>query len=159
MLDFGVELTLESYRIPWLIWIQLIVLLLLLVLFFLLSFDDSPTPTSTASASASVSASAPAATHLHNHDSSSTALTNRLQNTRVHLPTTPFFFLCFLFYPFGFSCIFHHKDPILLSLPSLSLSFQLKNKRLLLLKEIQAFRFTFTLISIFISCDNLLLIW
>ncbi|KAL1326914.1 hypothetical protein HN51_037037 [Arachis hypogaea] len=89
MLDFGEELSLESYRIPCLIWIQLIVFFLLLALFFLLSSDDS----STASAS-SASASASAATNPrrqkslvngnnnHHHVSTSTALTNRLQHTR-----------------------------------------------------------------------------
>ncbi|MED6148722.1 hypothetical protein PIB30_055582 [Stylosanthes scabra] len=85
MLDFGEELSLESYRIPWLIWIQLIVLFLLLALFFLLSFDDSSTASSSASASASASTNhrlqKPQVNNNH-HVSTSTALTNRLQHTR-----------------------------------------------------------------------------
>ncbi|MED6133588.1 hypothetical protein PIB30_029640 [Stylosanthes scabra] len=79
MLDFGEELSLESYRIPWLIWIQLIVLFLLLALFFLLSFDDSSTASSS-SASASALQNPPV--NDNHHVSTSTALTNRLQHTR-----------------------------------------------------------------------------
>ncbi|XP_027353744.1 uncharacterized protein LOC113864335 [Abrus precatorius] len=43
MFDIDDELTIESFRIPWLIWIQLWVLLLLLVLlFFLAIFPSDP---------------------------------------------------------------------------------------------------------------------
>jgi len=42
MLD---ELITESYRIPWLIWIQLIVLFLLLALFYIFIFDDDDAAT------------------------------------------------------------------------------------------------------------------
>lgn len=42
MLD---EFIRESYRIPWLIWIQLIVLFLLLALFYIFIFDDDDAAT------------------------------------------------------------------------------------------------------------------
>ncbi|XP_020215816.1 uncharacterized protein LOC109799630 [Cajanus cajan] len=75
MLDFGEELTLESFKIPWLIWIQLFVLLLLLALlycFSIIALDQDLSP-STHSHS-----------HLHiqqpsNHHST---VTNPLHNTR-----------------------------------------------------------------------------
>ncbi|XP_044478326.1 uncharacterized protein LOC123205441 [Mangifera indica] len=34
MLDFGEELTIETFKIPWLIWIQILILLLLIVLLY-----------------------------------------------------------------------------------------------------------------------------
>ncbi|XP_042031256.1 uncharacterized protein LOC121777974 [Salvia splendens] len=34
MVGFGEELIIESYKIPWLIWIQLVITILLLLLFF-----------------------------------------------------------------------------------------------------------------------------
>ncbi|XP_022751032.1 uncharacterized protein LOC111299829 isoform X3 [Durio zibethinus] len=34
MFDFGDELTIESYRIPWLIWIQILVMFLLMLLLY-----------------------------------------------------------------------------------------------------------------------------
>ncbi|KAK7399480.1 hypothetical protein VNO78_10663 [Psophocarpus tetragonolobus] len=79
MLDFGEELTLEGFRIPWLIWIQLLVFLLLLALLFCLSIIAlDPSHHTTFSPSTTDS-------HLHIQQSSnhhSTAITNHLQNTR-----------------------------------------------------------------------------
>lgn len=37
MLDFGEELTVETYKIPWLIWIQILVLILLILLIYFFS--------------------------------------------------------------------------------------------------------------------------
>ncbi|ESR41276.1 hypothetical protein CICLE_v10027326mg [Citrus x clementina] len=68
MLDFGEELTRETLKIPWLIWIQIIVLLLLVILlycFSLFPLDLSQegtcnnTNTSTTLPSSSSSSSAP----------------------------------------------------------------------------------------------------
>uniref|UniRef100_A0A3N7FGU5 Uncharacterized protein n=1 Tax=Populus trichocarpa TaxID=3694 RepID=A0A3N7FGU5_POPTR len=56
MFDLGDELPVEGYRIPWLIWIQELVLVLLIILLFCFSFflsDLSDTTTSSASASPS----------------------------------------------------------------------------------------------------------
>lgn len=80
MFDLGEELSIESSRIPWLIWIQLIVFLLLLLLFcfILIAFDpshDSPTATATVSASPD-----------DIHHSTATTVINRLHNTRVQPP-------------------------------------------------------------------------
>jgi hypothetical protein len=38
MVDFGDEFTIESYRIPWLIWIQLLAFILLIFLLYCFSF-------------------------------------------------------------------------------------------------------------------------
>ncbi|KAK5843317.1 hypothetical protein PVK06_005770 [Gossypium arboreum] len=54
MYDLGDEVTIESYRIPWLIWIQIIVLLLLMLLlygFTLFAFDLPETSSSSSSSS------------------------------------------------------------------------------------------------------------
>ncbi|XP_030461886.1 uncharacterized protein LOC115681919 isoform X1 [Syzygium oleosum] len=57
MVEFGDELVLESLRIPWLIWIQLLVMLLLLLLLLLYSFTSSNAASSSAAAAASPSSS------------------------------------------------------------------------------------------------------
>ncbi|KAF1002284.1 hypothetical protein AG4045_024040 [Apium graveolens] len=44
MFDFGDELIIDTYRIPWLIWIQLIVMFLLILLLYFYTFDDHSTP-------------------------------------------------------------------------------------------------------------------
>ncbi|XP_061345433.1 uncharacterized protein LOC133291225 [Gastrolobium bilobum] len=72
MLNFGDEFTLEGYRIPWLIWIQLMVLLLLL---FALLFSFTIIPVDPSSHDTAASAST-----THNNHSSS--VTNPLLNTR-----------------------------------------------------------------------------
>ena len=84
MLDFGDELTLDGFRIPWLIWIQLLVFLLLLALLFCLSVIALDPSHHTTSPSASATATD---SDLHTQQPSnhhSTAVTNRLQSTRVH---------------------------------------------------------------------------
>ncbi|CAL0306620.1 unnamed protein product [Lupinus luteus] len=76
MFDFG-NLFIDTSTISWLIWIQLIVgLLLFFLIFSFIAFDPSyDSSTATSSGSATV-------THhsLINHRSSSTLVTNRLQN-------------------------------------------------------------------------------
>ncbi|EXB80816.1 hypothetical protein L484_020070 [Morus notabilis] len=82
MFDFGDELTVESYRIPWLIWVQVLVIFLLILLlycFTIISLD----PTDSCSSSSSSQN-----THIENkrfpkHSTASTVVTNRLQNTQV----------------------------------------------------------------------------
>ncbi|XP_056163654.1 uncharacterized protein LOC130134371 isoform X2 [Syzygium oleosum] len=54
MVEFGDELVLESLRIPWLIWIQLLVMLLLLLLLY--SFTSSNADSSSAAAAAAAAA-------------------------------------------------------------------------------------------------------
>ncbi|KAK7247488.1 hypothetical protein RIF29_42371 [Crotalaria pallida] len=87
MFDFGEVLTVESSRIPLLFWIQLIVfLLLLLLLFFCLSAIASDHPSLDSPAATTASESAIGIHHsqrsLINHHSTSTPVTNCLQNTR-----------------------------------------------------------------------------
>ncbi|KAE7998179.1 hypothetical protein FH972_002748 [Carpinus fangiana] len=54
MVDFGDEFTIESYRIPWLIWIQLLVFVLLVFLLYCFSFlASNHSDRTTASPSAS----------------------------------------------------------------------------------------------------------
>ncbi|KAI6699685.1 hypothetical protein NL676_014009 [Syzygium grande] len=57
MVEFGDELVLESLRIPWLIWIQLLVMLLLLLLLY--SFTSSNAASSAAADSAAAAAAPP----------------------------------------------------------------------------------------------------
>ncbi|KAJ1412881.1 LIS1-like proteiny motif [Sesbania bispinosa] len=75
MLDFGDELTLESFRIPWLIWIQLIVFLLLFAFLFCFTIVALDPSHNTHASSASTIQSL-----ANNHHS--TAVTNPLVNTR-----------------------------------------------------------------------------
>ncbi|KAG6767252.1 hypothetical protein POTOM_028447 [Populus tomentosa] len=54
MFEFGDDLTIEGYRVSWLIWIQVLVLLLLIFLLFCFSFFPADLPdTTTTSSSAS----------------------------------------------------------------------------------------------------------
>ncbi|KAK4417274.1 hypothetical protein Salat_2553000 [Sesamum alatum] len=67
MVEFGDELIIESYRIPWLIWIQLVVMILLILLLFF-GFTVFTSDSSTSSAAASPPTAPP--THLNNPTSS-----------------------------------------------------------------------------------------
>ncbi|KAL3721607.1 hypothetical protein ACJRO7_034015 [Eucalyptus globulus] len=67
MVEFGDELVVQSLRIPWLIWIQLLVMLLLLLLLCSLTSSPSDDPSSAAAAAAdapSSSSSTPASSRL-----------------------------------------------------------------------------------------------
>ncbi|XVF17140.1 hypothetical protein REPUB_Repub10bG0093700 [Reevesia pubescens] len=57
MFDFGDELTIESYRIPWLIWIQILVMLLLMVLLYCFSLFALDLPGCSSSSFSSASPS------------------------------------------------------------------------------------------------------
>ncbi|XP_011090611.1 uncharacterized protein LOC105171255 [Sesamum indicum] len=70
MVEFGDELIIESYRIPWLIWIQLFVMILLvLLLFFGFTVFTSDSSTSSSAGAAASPPTAPP-THLNNPTSS-----------------------------------------------------------------------------------------
>ncbi|KAJ1429760.1 Elicitor peptide [Sesbania bispinosa] len=95
MFDIGEELPVESYRIPWLIWIQLLVLLLLLALLFFFTIfpldldNNDATVEATAPASASTSSKRfifdeiqQIDKPLTNHDSTAPVLTNHRHHTQ-----------------------------------------------------------------------------
>ncbi|KAJ7956902.1 Transmembrane protein [Quillaja saponaria] len=59
MFEFGDDLTIESYRVPWLIWIQILVMFLIIVLlycFSILALDLSDTNTTTTSSTTGATA-------------------------------------------------------------------------------------------------------
>ncbi|MCD7463263.1 hypothetical protein HAX54_050222 [Datura stramonium] len=61
MYEFGEELIIESYKVPWLIWIQLLVMILLVVLlFFGFSVLDLPNNSSSGASSSTTTATATA---------------------------------------------------------------------------------------------------
>ncbi|XP_061989644.1 uncharacterized protein LOC133708127 isoform X2 [Rosa rugosa] len=76
MYNFGDELTLETYRVPWLIWIQVIVMVLLLLLLYCFSMlvldlpDDNTKPSSSSTRLVS------------SHNFTTTVSTHRLQSTQ-----------------------------------------------------------------------------
>ncbi|KAM0976296.1 hypothetical protein FF1_019282 [Malus domestica] len=85
MYNFGDEFAIESYRIPWLVWIQLMVMLLLLLMLFYCFIslvgdfsngDVTSTTTTKRSSSASCLVSDGTAT-------SNMLFTNRQQNTQL----------------------------------------------------------------------------
>ncbi|RXI09407.1 uncharacterized protein LOC126630833 [Malus sylvestris] len=85
MCNFGDEFTIESYRIPWLVWIQVMVMVLLLIILYCfsllvidLSNDDITTTTTTTKPSSSTSRLVSDGTAT-----STTLVTNRLQNSQV----------------------------------------------------------------------------
>ncbi|KAK7317004.1 hypothetical protein RJT34_00876 [Clitoria ternatea] len=88
MFDIGDELTIQNYKIPWLIWIQLLILFLLLALlfFFTLFPFDSQHPHLTAVTTASTSSNRFLSDDIQkpiadDHDSAPTVLTNRQHNS------------------------------------------------------------------------------
>ncbi|KAJ9177682.1 hypothetical protein P3X46_012873 [Hevea brasiliensis] len=91
MFDYGDEFTIETYRIPWLIWIQILIFFLLIFLlccFSVFTSDLSHYNTKTPSSSTSPSslASASASTYLNNpllNHSTTTTLANRLQHNQI----------------------------------------------------------------------------
>ena len=99
MFGFGDEFIIESYRIPWLIWIQLLVMVLLVLLlccFSIITLDPSE-ETATAGAAATKAAAASASTtglicddiqQIEKpaviHDSSATVIINQRQNIQVN---------------------------------------------------------------------------
>ncbi|XP_062098115.1 uncharacterized protein LOC133803988 [Humulus lupulus] len=89
MFDFGDDLTIQSYRIPWLIWAQLLVMLLLILLiycFFALEPTDNVatiTVSSSSSSSQLVSDDTQMNKPFPKHNRVTTVISNRLQNTQV----------------------------------------------------------------------------
>ncbi|KAI3747417.1 hypothetical protein L6452_09873 [Arctium lappa] len=81
MFEFGDELIIESYRIPWLIWIQLLAMFLLVILlyYFTTTPDDLSLHFSTATAAAS-----PSATGIsYNRSLLTSAAANNYHNSKV----------------------------------------------------------------------------
>ncbi|KAB2617349.1 hypothetical protein D8674_013218 [Pyrus ussuriensis x Pyrus communis] len=83
MYNFGDEFTMESYRIPWLVWIQVMVMVLLIILLYcfnllVIDFSDGDITTTTTKPSSSASRIVSDGTATSN-----TLFTNRLQNTQV----------------------------------------------------------------------------
>lgn len=114
MFNIGDELTVGSYRIPWLIWIQLIVMLLLLALLFFFAVFPLDPDDGGATVSVAVTATATASTSakgflcdeiqmidkpLTNHDSTATVSTNRQRHPQVSV--THFFSLSYQLYSFN----------------------------------------------------------
>ncbi|KAM6563700.1 hypothetical protein CsatB_023698 [Cannabis sativa] len=87
MFDFGDDLTIQSYRIPWLIWVQLLVMLLLLLLIYCFFALDSTDNIAAISASSSSSQLVSDDTQMNKpfpkHHTVTTVISNRLQNTQV----------------------------------------------------------------------------
>ncbi|XP_015890978.3 uncharacterized protein LOC107425489 [Ziziphus jujuba] len=87
MFDFGDELTVESYRVPWLIWIQALVMFLLIILFYCFSiFDLSDTDNHTSSTASPSSSSRRVSNDAHPLSKLNTTtrfVSNRLQTTQV----------------------------------------------------------------------------
>ncbi|KAL4291198.1 hypothetical protein GQ457_14G003130 [Hibiscus cannabinus] len=86
MFDFGDELTIQSYRIPWLIWIQILVMFLLILLLVCFSSSSSGSLFALDLSAASASASASPDSHLDkmpvfNH--TSTLVSTRFQASQV----------------------------------------------------------------------------
>ncbi|KAL2498732.1 Uncharacterized protein Adt_24282 [Abeliophyllum distichum] len=84
MFDFGDELIIESYKIPWLIWIQLLATILFIILLFGFSIftSDAASTSITAAAAASPSTSCTAIApppHLNNPSSSQRAKEEEIQ--------------------------------------------------------------------------------
>ncbi|CAI9758263.1 unnamed protein product [Fraxinus pennsylvanica] len=85
MFDFGDELIIDSYKIPWIIWIQLLVTILFIILLFGISVCTSGSAASSASTSISASTStgraaiAPPPPNLNNPSSSQRAKEEEIQ--------------------------------------------------------------------------------
>lgn len=103
MVDFGDELTIESYRIPWLIWIQLLVLVLLIFLLYCFSFlasDHSDRAGDSPSTSRLVSQETQIEKKPIPKNNTTTVVTNCLEISQVWFPSpffAMFFFNMFLF--------------------------------------------------------------
>ncbi|KAL6225283.1 hypothetical protein ACLB2K_004134 [Fragaria x ananassa] len=82
MHNFRDELTIETYRLPWLIWIQVIVMVLLLLVLYCFSILvlDLPDDNNTTKPSSSSSSNSRL---VSSHNFTSTIYAMRLQNTQV----------------------------------------------------------------------------
>ncbi|CAI9109246.1 OLC1v1009033C2 [Oldenlandia corymbosa var. corymbosa] len=67
-MDFGDEFLIENYRVPWLIWVQLLVMILLVLVLFLCGFSifssDQSSNSSSSGASSSSSSSSSSQSHV-----------------------------------------------------------------------------------------------
>ena len=92
MFDFGDELTLQSYKIPWLIWIQLLVLFLLIFLLYCFSLLASDRSDASPSTSRLVSNETQIEKPIPKHNTT-TIVTNCLEITQVWI-SLPLFSKC-----------------------------------------------------------------
>lgn len=88
MYEFGEELIIESYKVPWLIWIQLLVMILLVVLlFFVFSVLDLPNNSSSGASSTTtataISRVPTGSSHGNRPSNSTTTLQQRNQNQHI----------------------------------------------------------------------------
>ena len=122
MFDFGDDLTVESFRIPWLIWIQVLVMLLLILLIYcFLALDPTDNVEAIASSSSSSSTSSQLVsndnTHINkqfpNQNTATTVITNRLRNTQVR--NSFFFSFFFFFFAYLYTFFFSTPDFLFLS--------------------------------------------
>ncbi|XP_019240441.1 PREDICTED: uncharacterized protein LOC109220422 [Nicotiana attenuata] len=82
MYEFGEELIIENYKVPWLIWIQLVVMILLvLLLFFGFSILDLPNNSNSSASSSSSTSQGP--TGSSPNCNSTATLQNRNQNENI----------------------------------------------------------------------------
>ncbi|KAG8383453.1 hypothetical protein BUALT_Bualt04G0014800 [Buddleja alternifolia] len=90
MVDFGEEFIIESYKIPWLIWIQLLIMILLILILIFGFTDFTPDPAVSSAAAAvappsnGLDATAPP-THLNNPTSSNGITKVDVEDRRVHM--------------------------------------------------------------------------
>ncbi|KAL8475014.1 hypothetical protein ACS0TY_031441 [Phlomoides rotata] len=85
MPDFGEEFIIESYKIPWLIWIQLLVMILLVILLFFgfcIFNSDASSSSSVASASTGGGGGSSPPTHLNQPSSSQRRIKVEAQRSR-----------------------------------------------------------------------------
>ncbi|KAL7255174.1 hypothetical protein ACSBR1_009354 [Camellia fascicularis] len=89
MFDFGDELIIGSQRIPWLIWIQLLVMLLLIILlyyFTIIALGLDPSPTSAAAPlSSALLVSNSGSSTLRPLPSAAAASSSRLHNSKLQV--------------------------------------------------------------------------
>ncbi|XP_022752021.1 uncharacterized protein LOC111300663 [Durio zibethinus] len=83
MFDFGDELTIESYRIPWLIWIQILVMFLLMLLLYGFSLFALDLPDSASASVCSESHLDKTPVFKHNTRLVSTCFRASQHNTRL----------------------------------------------------------------------------
>ncbi|XP_009625342.1 uncharacterized protein LOC107761654 [Nicotiana tabacum] len=88
MYEFGTELIIENYKVPWLIWIQLVVMILLvLLLFFGFNILDLPNNSNSGASSSTSTAISQCPTGSSPNCNSTATLQNRNQNQNIKRET------------------------------------------------------------------------
>ncbi|XP_050369008.1 uncharacterized protein LOC126787119 [Argentina anserina] len=83
MHNFGDELTIDTYRVPWLIWIQVIVMVLLLLLLYCFSLLVLDLPDDNNNNNNNTKPSSSSSRLVSSHNFTTSVSANRLQNTQV----------------------------------------------------------------------------